>query len=62
MEEIVLCWRLQNKGYAVWVEPKSIVFHVGGGTLQNGSSFKPTNFRNNLFMLYKPRKALENSL
>ena len=54
MEEIDLCWRLQNKGYAVWVEPKSIVYHVGGGTLQSGSSFKTyLNFRNNLFMLYK---------
>ena len=54
MEEIDLCWRLQNKGYTVWVEPKSIVYHVGGGTLQNGSSFKTyLNFRNNLFMLYK---------
>ena len=54
MEEIDLCWRLQNKGYSVWVEPKSIVYHVGGGTLQSGSSFKTyLNFRNNLFMLYK---------
>ncbi len=54
MEEIDLCWRLQNKGYAVWVEPKSMVYHVGGGTLQSGSSFKTyLNFRNNLFMLYK---------
>ncbi len=54
MEEIDLCWRLQNKGYTVWVEPKSIVYHVGGGTLQSGSSFKTyLNFRNNLFMLYK---------
>ena len=54
MEEIDLCWRLQNKGYAVWVEPKSIVYRVGGGTLESGNSFKTyLNFRNNLFMLYK---------
>lgn len=54
MEEIDLCWRLKNKGYSIWVEPKSIVYHVGGGTLQSGSSFKTyLNFRNNLYMLYK---------
>ena len=54
MEEIDLCWRLKNKGYTVWVEPKSIVYHVGGGTLQSGNTFKTyLNFRNNLFMLYK---------
>ena len=33
-EEIDLCWRLQNKGHGVWVEPKSVVYHVGGGTLK----------------------------
>jgi hypothetical protein len=36
------------------VEPKSLVNHVGGGTLDAGSSFKTyLNFRNNLFMLFK---------
>lgn len=54
MEEIDLCWRLKNKGHTIWVEPKSMVYHVGGGTLQSGSTFKTyLNFRNNLFMLYK---------
>jgi hypothetical protein len=53
-EEIDLCWRLKNKGYKVMVEPKSVVFHVGGGTLNSGSPFKThLNFRNNLFMLFK---------
>ena len=33
MEEIDLCWKLKNKGYKIMCEPKSIVFHVGGGTL-----------------------------
>ena len=53
-EEIDLCWRLKNKGYKVMVEPKSIVYHVGGGTLNTGSPFKTyLNFRNNLSMLFK---------
>ena len=36
------------------VEPKSTVYHVGGGTLQVGSPFKThLNFRNNLYMMFK---------
>ena len=36
------------------VEPKSVVYHVGGGTLNSGSPFKThLNFRNNLKMLFK---------
>jgi GT2 family glycosyltransferase len=53
-EEIDLCWRMKNKGYKIMVEPKSVVYHVGGGTLNAGSPFKThLNFRNNLFMLFK---------
>ena len=53
-EEIDLCWRLKNKGYKVMVVPKSIVYHVGGGTLKIGSPFKThLNFRNNLYMMFK---------
>jgi GT2 family glycosyltransferase len=34
--------------------PQSTVYHVGGGTLKNGSYFKTyLNYRNNLLMLYK---------
>jgi len=54
MEEIDLCWRLKNLGYKIMVNPKSTVYHVGGGTLPNNSPFKLyLNFRNNLFLLYK---------
>ncbi len=54
MEEIDLCWRMQDLGYEIYCEPKSTVYHVGGGTLPNESPFKLyLNFRNNLFMLYK---------
>jgi GT2 family glycosyltransferase len=53
-EEIDFCWRLKNKGYKIMVQPKSVVYHVGGGTLNAGSPFKThLNFRNNLFMLFK---------
>lgn len=54
MEEIDLCWRLQRRGYTVMVEPKSVVFHIGGGTLAEGSDQKYfLNFRNNLYLLAK---------
>lgn len=53
-EEIDLCWRMQSAGYKVFVQPASVVWHVGGGTLPRGNSLKTyLNFRNNLLMLYK---------
>jgi len=54
MEEIDLCWRLKNLGYKIMCIPQSTVYHVGGGTLNQGNTFKTyLNYRNNLFMLYK---------
>ena len=54
MEEIDFCWRAQLAGYRIRVEPRSTVFHVGGGTLPNNSPQKIyLNFRNNLCMLFK---------
>ncbi len=54
MEEIDLCWRLKNRGYKVGACGHSIVYHLGGGTLQKISPFKSyLNFRNNLYMLVK---------
>ncbi|WP_293907894.1 MULTISPECIES: glycosyltransferase family 2 protein [unclassified Sphingobacterium] len=54
MEEIDLCWRLKRMGYGIGYCPRSIVYHVGGGTL-NASNPKKTylNFRNNMVMLQK---------
>src|SRR6056297_312665 len=53
MEEIDLCWRLKNAGFKIVVQPKSEVYHVGGGTLP-ASPFKLyLNYRNNLYLLYK---------
>lgn len=54
MEEIDLCWRMQNAGYSIWYFPHSVVWHVGGGTLGYGSPSKVYyNFRNSLVMLAK---------
>ena len=54
MEEIDLCWRLWSAGWRVMVEPRSVVYHLGGGTLPNNSSRKLyLNFRNSLAMMYK---------
>lgn len=54
MEEIDFCWRAKNAGYRVRYSPRSVVYHVGGGTLPKSSPFKTRlNFRNNLSMLYK---------
>jgi GT2 family glycosyltransferase len=59
-EEIDLCWRMQLAGYKVYVQPKSVVYHVGGGTLPKGSSRKVyLNFRNNLIMLWKNQYVTE---
>jgi GT2 family glycosyltransferase len=58
MEEIDLCWRMKNSGYEIYVEPQSIVYHVGGGTLNKISPRKTfLNFRNNLITLTKNAPA-----
>ncbi len=54
MEEIDFCWRANLAGYKMIVHPKSVVFHVGGGTLPKNNAKKTfLNFRNNLWMLRK---------
>lgn len=57
MEEIDLCWRLKNIGYKIYTEPKSIVYHVGGGTLEVSPRKTFLNFRNNLTTLTKNHKG-----
>lgn len=53
-EEIDLCWRLRNSGKIIWYTSKSVVYHVGGGTLNKQNPEKTyLNFRNNLAMLLK---------
>jgi len=61
MEEIDLCWRLQRAGYEVYAIPASVVFHVGGASLNEADPRKTyLNFRNDLFLLFKnlPQKRL----
>ena len=54
MEEIDLCWRMQLAGHTLVTVPQSVVYHVGGGTLNKQSPQKTyLNFRNNLIMLTK---------
>lgn len=53
-EEIDLCWRIRARGREVAAVPKSVVYHLGGGTLSMQDARKTyLNFRNNHFLLYK---------
>lgn len=53
-EEIDLCWRLRRRGRRIVCIPQSMVWHVGGASLEQGNPRKTfLNFRNNLAMLYK---------
>ena len=53
-EEIDLCWRAFNLGYKAKYTSQSIVYHLGGATLNEGNPKKTfLNFRNSLLMLLK---------
>lgn len=53
-EEIDLCWRAFNLNYKARFCSKSVVYHVGGATLNSQSPHKTfLNFRNSLWMLLK---------
>lgn len=54
MEEVDLCWRIKKLGYSIMVQPTSLVYHLGGGTLNYNTPNKTfLNFRNNWWMLQK---------
>jgi GT2 family glycosyltransferase len=54
MEEIDLCYRLQNHGYKIAYNPAGTVYHLGGGTLNMMSPFKTyLNYRNGLTLILK---------
>ncbi len=54
MEEVDFCWRLRSRGRRVVCVPQSVVYHLGGGTLNVENPRKTfLNFRNNLLMIYK---------
>jgi GT2 family glycosyltransferase len=53
-EEIDFCWRVNSRGRKVFYIPSSVVYHLGGGTLDQSNPKKTYyNFRNNLLMIYK---------
>lgn len=53
-EEIDLCWRAFNSNYKVRFCFKSVIYHVGGATLQSSNPRKTyLNFRNSLLMVIK---------
>lgn len=58
MEEIDLCWKIWNAGFRVHYCPQSIVYHLGGGTLDKSKPKKTyLNFRNGLSLILKNEKA-----
>ncbi len=64
-EEIDLCWRMNAQGKQIVFIPSSVVYHIGGATLQTESYQKTfLNFRNNLLLLYTnvPDKDLKKIL
>lgn len=54
MEEIDLCWKINRTPQKVYYCGKSVVYHVGAGTLGYGHPQKTyLNFRNGLALVYK---------
>ena len=62
MEEIDLQWRMQLAGWRIVVEPESVVYHLGGGTLPASSRKIFLNHRNNLAMLFKCASPMQRAV
>lgn len=62
MEEIDLQWRMQLSGWRICIEPRSKVYHLGGGTLPSSPRKVFLNHRNNLAMLYKCSTPLQRAV
>ncbi len=60
MDEIDLCWRLRLAGYSLYVQPKSVIKHIGGATITT-ASFKKTywNHRNSIYIMLKNYELLQ---
>ena len=53
MEEIDYHWKCQLNGYEIYVNPNSIIYHLGGKTLSYQSAYKTyLNHRNSLLLLF----------
>lgn len=51
-EEIDYHWKSKLAGFSVWVEPKSVIYHLGGATLSYQSPYKTyLNHRNSLILM-----------
>lgn len=60
LEEIDLCWRFKRAGYKIMFTPRSMVYHLGGGTLAYNSPYKTfLNFRNSYYTLLKNESILK---
>jgi riboflavin kinase/FMN adenylyltransferase len=60
LEEIDLCWRFKRAGYKVMFTPRSMVYHLGGGTLAYNSPYKTyLNFRNSYYTLLKNESVIK---
>lgn len=62
MEEIDLQWRMQLAGWRIAVEPRSVVYHLGGGTLPASPNKIYLNHRNNLAMLMKCSSPMQRAV
>jgi len=52
MEEIDYCWKCYLAGYKCYVNPKAVIYHHGGKTLNYKSAFKTyLNHRNSMILL-----------
>ncbi len=57
-EEIDLCWRLKRAGFRIVAQPRSVVYHLGGGTLAYNTPRKTyLNFRNSLYTIIRNEPA-----
>jgi GT2 family glycosyltransferase len=51
-EDIDLCWRVRNMGFAIYSCPQSVVYHKGGGTLSWTNYLKTFyTYRNNYILI-----------
>lgn len=63
LEEIDLCWRFKRAGYKIMYTPKSVVYHLGAGTLGYHSPYKTyLNFRNSYYTLLKNESVFKLAL
>lgn len=59
-EDIDLCWRAYNSGFRIYTCPRSVVYHVGGGSLSWENHLKTfLTYRNNYILLTRNLPTLQ---